>query len=70
MLYRGLRSTSEDLVQVDAVPLADNFIWPHSWFKEYKKVILKIQSPVWNHPLMSSIAKHHFCLSCSFYQTV
>ena len=70
LLYCGLRSTSEDLVQVDAVPVADRFLWPQSVFKELKKVILKLQWPVRYHPLMSSVAEHHFCLSCSFYQRV
>jgi len=46
--------------------------YPLAWvvFKQYKQVILKLQHPVWYHPLMSSIAKGHFCLSCSFYQIV
>ena len=35
-------------------------------FIEYKKVILKLQQPVWYHPLMSSIAKHGFCLQLQF----
>jgi len=30
VLYCGLRSTSEDLVQFDDVPLAVSFLWPHS----------------------------------------
>ena len=69
VLYCGLRSTSEDLVQVDDVPLADHFSGLIV-LTEYKNVILKLQQPVRYHPLMSSIAKHHFCRSSSFYQRV
>ena len=38
-------------------------------FKQYKKVVLKLQQPMWYHPLISSFAKGHFSLTCSFYQS-
>jgi len=54
---------------VDAVPLTVHFSGLIV-FKQYKKVILKLQQPVQYHTVMSSVAKHHFCLTCSFYQIV
>jgi len=69
MLYHVLRSTSEDPVPVDAVPLTVHFT-ALIVFKEYKKVILKLLQPVRYHTVMSSVAKHPCCLSCSFYKRV
>jgi len=62
----GLRSTPEDLVQVNVVPCAVNFLWPYSQFSGCKIVILKLQSPMRYHTFMSNIAKCRFCLFLLF----
>jgi hypothetical protein len=54
VLYCGLRSIPEELVQVDVMQLAVHFFWFQSIFKVCKEVILKLQKPVQYHPLMSS----------------
>ena len=60
VLYCGLKSTPEDLVQVYVMPTVVNFLWPCSPFSSNIESHPKITEASAVSSCMSSTAKHRF----------